>query len=475
MESKTHNDDATIFHYTTNDSLLVDHDEILDQLLKDVRRVNFSEKAELKQGETLKRYHYAILVIEELIELATINNFGICKHLEFIYLFNGCYWKHCNHEDLKTFFRLAAEKMGVDRFIAKHFSFVDQLYRQFVTLGCTPKPQKNADSISINLQNGTFDIGKGVNYLRPFDPVDFITYQLSFPYIENATAPLFMAYLDTVLPDLNLQNILSEYAAYIFLPPCTLKLEKVLLLYGTGANGKSVFYEILRCLLGEQNISEYSLQSLTDHSGYYRAMIANKLVNYASEINGKLGTSFFKQLASGEPIEARLPYGNPFTITRYAKLIFNCNELPREVEHTNAYFRRFLIIPFEVTISEAAQDKQLAQKIISAELPGVFNWVLDGLKRLLVQKGFTDSEKVREMRKRYEEESDSVKLFMHEIGYIASDKSTRDLQTVYTEYTMFCKNNGHHPVNSGNMRRRLQGIGIQSARRSKGWFLYISG
>ncbi|OGV31935.1 MAG: hypothetical protein A3E88_07330 [Legionellales bacterium RIFCSPHIGHO2_12_FULL_35_11] len=44
-----------------------------------------------------------------------------------------------------------------------------------------------------------------------------------------------------------------------------------------------------------------------------------------------------------------------------------------------AYFRRFLIIPFQVTIPEAEQDKQLAQKIIKSELSGVFNWVLQGL------------------------------------------------------------------------------------------------
>ena len=92
------------------------------------------------------------------------------------------------------------------------------------------------------------------------------------------------------------------------------------------------------------------MQSLTNENGYFRAKLANKLVNYASEINGKLESAIFKQLVSGEPVEARLPYGEPFTLKQYAKLIFNCNELPKDVEHTNAYFRRFLIIPFDVTI-----------------------------------------------------------------------------------------------------------------------------
>ena len=86
------------------------------------------------------------------------------------------------------------------------------------------------------------------------------------------------------------------------------------MLYGGGANGKSVFFEIVNALLGAENIICHSLQDLTDGSGYYRAQLANKLVNYASEINGKLESSIFKQLVSGEPVSARLPYASRFIL-----------------------------------------------------------------------------------------------------------------------------------------------------------------
>jgi putative DNA primase/helicase len=271
---------------------------------------------------------------------------------------------------------------------------------------------------------------------------------LPFEYTPEANAPIFAEYLDKVLPESQLQHILAEYLGYVFIQPTTLKLEKTLLLYGTGANGKSVFYEIVRRLLGEQNTSEYSLQSLTNDNGYFRAMIANKLVNYASEINGKLEASIFKQLVSGEPVEARLPYGKPFMLTQYAKLIFNCNELPKDVEYTVAYFRRFLIIPFEVTIPEAEQDKQLAQKIIASELSGVFNWVLQGLKRLLDQKQFTECESVKRAREQYEKESDSVKLFLEEKEYKPHPTSFVALQKLYLEYRTFCQDDGFQAVNS---------------------------
>lgn len=150
-----------------------------------------------------------------------------------------------------------------------------------------------------------------------------------------------------------------------------LKLKKVAILYGGGANGKSVFFDIIQALIGRDNICNYSLQSLTKVDSYERASLSNKLLNYASEINGKLEASTFKQLASGEPIQARQIYGQPFTMMNYAKLMFNCNELPKEVENTEAFFRRFLIFPFTQTIPKAEQDPELSTKIIQTELSGV--------------------------------------------------------------------------------------------------------
>lgn len=309
-------------------------------------------------------------------------------------MYNGTFWNEIDKEIFQKFLGEASEQMGVAKFSARFYQFREQLFKQFLATAYLPTPESNKDVVMINLQNGTFEVSpKGTN-LRPFDRSDFITYQLPFEYDSQAKAPLFEKYLNRVLPDIERQRVLAEYLGYVFIKHGSkaLKEEKTLILYGTGANGKSVFFETVNALLGTDNVSNFSLQSLTNDNGYFRAKLANKLVNYASEINGNLEASMFKQLVSGEPVEARLPYGQPFVLKQYAKLIFNCNELPKDVEHTNAYFRRFLIIPFDVTIPENEQDKTLHTKIIENELSGVFNWVLDGLNRLLKQKKFSDCE-----------------------------------------------------------------------------------
>ena len=449
------------------------HTEILVELLKKIEPINFREKAGIPGEEKSTNGHFLIITIEEILRLAKCNSWGMCRNHDFFYLFNSAYWSLIGIEELKTFLGNAAEMMGVNQFKSKYYIFRDQLFKQFVALAGLPAPKQPGDTIFVNLKNGTLTITPKEVKLQPFNRDDFITYQLPFDYNPIATAPMFEKYLNEVLPDISKQKILAEYLGYVFIKSNTLKLEKALMLYGTGANGKSVFYEIVRSLFGEQNTSEYSLQSLTDDKGYHRAMISNKLVNYVSEISSKLEASVFKQLVSGEPIEARLPYGAPCIIKDYAKLICNCNELPKDVEQTHAFFRRFMIISFDVTISEPMQDKQLAQKIISSELPGVLNWVLSGLKRLLEQQKFTDCEAAQQALKLYEVESNSVKLFIQESGYKPHPTSCKSIKNLYLEYRTFCAEDGCSPVRKINFKKRLKSFNIVIEAKNIGDVAYI--
>jgi len=262
--------------------------------------------------------------------------------------------------------------------------------------------------------------------------------------------------------------VLAEYMGYIFVKTEQLKLEKVLLLFGTGHNGKSVFFDIQAALLGDKNMSSYSLEGLTKDQNYERAMIADKLINYGSDISTKIDTAVFKQLASGEPVQARLPYEKPHEMRNYAKLMFNANELPTGVEHTDAFFRRFLIIPFEQKITEQQKDPQLANKIIDDELSGVFNWVLEGLKRLLKQGDFTKSDIIDEQTRQYRIESDSVQMFIAESGYEQSAVSHTTLKTLYGEYKAYCEGDGYYPVGKRKLSKRLQNAGFKKVHKTAG-------
>lgn len=471
------------------------HEEILKELLGEIKPIDFEERAkdglknrlkvpglsteekdkinELLGNFKLSDKHFLILSNEEIINLAKRKNWGICKNQAFVYLYNGTYWKAIEEKEFEKFLGEASEKMGVGRFTAQYFQFREKLFKQFTATGYLPAPIRPKDKVLINLENGTFEISDKP-ILRPFDSSDFMRYQLPFAYDQKATAPKFEVFLNRVLPEKDKQEVLCEYLSYIFISTRRLKLEKVLFLYGGGANGKSVIYDIIRALLGNQNTSEYSLQSLTDTNGYYRAQIADKLVNYATEINGKLESSKFKSLASGEPMEARLPYRDPFIIEDYAKLIFNTNELPKEVEFTHGFFRRFLIIRFDVTIPEKEQNKGLANEIIKDELPGVFNWILTGLNRLLTNGKFSFSPSIEKANEEFKTESDTVKRFLEEFEYLPDPENKILLKDLYPQYKNFAFEDGNKVLAKSNFKKRLELNKIQVKRESEGIQVYVS-
>jgi len=491
------NNPATILNHIEelkSKSEATPHAEILNQLIEQFEPLDFevlafpqaeklreqlekaapgSEQAKdiQKQLDKLKLNlkHYLVLSIENALQFAEKNRWGLCKNHDFIYLYNGTFWAEIDKETFQKFLGEAAEQMGVAKFSARFYQFREQLFKQFLATAYLPTPESNKDTVLINLQNGTFEVSPQGTILRPFDSSDFITYQLPFEYNPQAKAPLFEAYLNRVQPDKERQRVLAEYLGYVFIKHGSnaLKEEKALILYGTGANGKSVFFEIVTAMFGRQNVSNYSLQNLTEEKGFYRAKISNKLVNYASEINGKLETSLFKAMVSGEPVEACLKYGQPFTMDDYAKFIFNCNELPKDVEHTNAFFRRFLIILFEVTIPEHEQDKTLHTKIIEKELSGVFNWVLEGLNRLLEQKRFSDCDAARQAVEQYKIESNSVQMFLKENDYKSSPVNYELIKSLYLDYKAFCIEDGMPPFKKTNFIKQLRTLGFVVDRVSQ--------
>ena len=392
------------------------------------------------------------MCVNELLAKVKEQHFDLARKDDFIFAYNGAFWKELDREVIKNFLGKAAAKMSVLSLEAQHYKFKNELYNQFLSSAYFKPVEPRQDSVLINLQNGTFEITKESQTLRKFSPTDFLTYQLPFEYDPRAECPYFTKYLEKVLPKKDLQNIVAEFFGYVFTKG--LKMEKALLLYGGGANGKSVLFDIMNALLGKESISNFSLSNLLEE--HNRALIAHKLLNYGSEINATKTHDEFKNLVSTEPIQARLKYGYSFTMDHYAKLCFNCNELPKDFDHSNAYFRRLLIIPFMITIPEAEQDKTLAQKIIRNELAGVFNWIIDGLRRLLKTEQFTSSKTVKDLLENYKRESDSVVCFIGEFSEIVG----LSLKAAYGDYRSYSIDCGFKPLGRNNFARRLQTHGF---------------
>lgn len=447
---------------------------VLSSLLDELPEIDFKDRLDVKQDDKPKQKHCIVAIIDEIIETATRKKWGLCVENDFVYIYNGQYWQAADKIEFKHFLGQAAERVKFDPYESRYFEFRDKLYKQFLAVADFPAPDPDEHKTLINLKNGTLEITPNGATLRGFLRDDFLKYQLPFDYTPGATCPRFDKYLNEVLPDQSAQKVLAEYIGYVFTRH--LKLEKCLVLYGSGANGKSVFADVMNALIGEENITNFSLGSLMEE--HNRAYLQNALLNYGSEIKGKtLESDDFKLLASGETIQARFKHQNSFLMRRYAKLAFNSNELPKDVEQTEAFFRRFLIVPFEVTIPEDRQNKNLAKQIISEELPGVLNWVLQGLNRILKNEKFSRCTIIEERLKSYRSESDSVYLFTEEKGYTPAKNYTSDFQKtqkeLYKEYRDFCKDDGYRPLSNRNFAVRLDKLGYERKRTKKGQVFFV--
>jgi putative DNA primase/helicase len=446
----------------------VPHSEILDGILTELEPVDTVKGAKPKE--------LLIITVQEVLRACRSHGWDLSEWHQTPYVFNGGFWQPVDPAVLKKFLSNCAKKIGVCYFTAENFKFQDDLVKQFSATAFSQAAEKRMDTVLINLLNGTLEISGDKHSLRAPNVDDRLKYQLGFNYDPNAEMPLFLNYLHTVLPDKDCQKILAEAIGSIFIRTGVLKLEKIVVLLGPGANGKSVLSDIINALLGSENVSSFSLEDLTDgrNGSQSRAELENKLVNFSTEMSKRISPHYLKILASGEPITVRRLYCAPYDMRDYAKIFTNCNELPAEVERSHGFFRRWLIIPFNVTIPKHLQDKRLAQKIIEKELPAILNWALEGLLRLLAQGGFTESAAVEEQVRQYSKETDSVQLFLEDKGLVESDNDYMLLSAILNDYQTHCKTNGYRPVSRLNLSKRLNQLGFTETRKAAGMAFNIS-
>ena len=274
--------------------------EVLDSFLQQVETIPFSASESGKVGHN----DYYIGSIDHLLRTARLYQWDIGMRNGAPYFYNGRFWQRIAEDTFRHFLQAVGVRQGIPRRVIKDHLFVDKLVKQFASEARFPVPSTN-DAPTINLRNGTLHISSGDTKLKPFDKLDGLCYQLDYDYNESATAPQFKKFIERVLPDQAVRKLIAQYIAYVFLR--SMILEKVLFLYGSGANGKSVLLNIIRALIGDGQCCEFSLEGITEKE-CQRAELGHYLLNVSTEISTRLKTEIFKKIASREPLQARYLY-----------------------------------------------------------------------------------------------------------------------------------------------------------------------
>jgi P4 family phage/plasmid primase-like protien len=275
--------------------------------------------------------------------------------------------------------------------------------------------QWNVNRWVINQPNpGTLDLKIGKAY--PHRREDYITKIAAIGADPDCPIPLWTAFLDRVTAgDKELQAYLRRMAGYCMTGVTS---EHILFfLYGSGANGKSVF---LTSLLGVWNdyaavaSMETFIQTHYEQHSTDLAMLDGARLVVAQEVEkGKAwAEAKINRLTGGDPITARFMRQDFFTYTPQFKIIIAANHKPSLRSVNEVTRRRFHLVPFTVTIPPEQRDKQLAEKL-KPEWPGIFNWALEGC--LEWQKiGLASPEVVRKASEEYFAEEDTIARWIEE-------------------------------------------------------------
>jgi len=219
---------------------------------------------------------------------------------------------------------------------------------------------------------------------------------------------------------------------------------KALMLIGDGANGKSTLLELIKQFLGEDNVSNASLQSICYHR-FAVAQLYNKLANICADLpdSALKQTGSFKMLTGSDTIQGEVKFKTPFSFKNHAKLFFSANKVPETIDDTVAFFRRWILIACNnVFIGKKCNPNILEEISTKEEMSGLLNFALQGLERLLKNNKFSTTENIEELRTQYIRKSNSAKAFIEEkLEYTNDSNAKISGPDLYAKYAIFCQTN----------------------------------
>ena len=378
------------------------------------------------------------------------------KSRQDVLLFVGTHWKLMGRQVYQDFVKDCAMRAGlVAEFLDDHNFMLELFANLAFALSRHREQYVPKGQVWVNLMNGTLVVNSdGSTDFRDHDRDDYFTYMLPYCYDPEATCPQWHLFLDKVMPEREMQMLLAEYIGYCFTKD--LKLEKMAVFYGNGANGKSVTTDVIAGILGECNVCHIDLEKLTTDDNQ-RSQCEGKLANISQENGPGVSYSMLKTMVSGEPVMVKILYKDPRLMYNYGKIIASYNTLPR-TENTLGFFRRWILFPFNVTIGREEMDPRLKDKLLK-ESAGILNWVLEGLVRLNVNRQFTVSQGCEDALEDYRNNCNSALRFFHERCTV-DEEGRISLKDLFAEYNRFCsEENVQKRFGKKNFAEQIEGCG----------------
>ncbi|WP_195237584.1 DNA primase family protein [Clostridium perfringens] len=322
----------------------------------------------------------------------------------------------------------------------------------------------NRNPYLVNVRNGLLDI-RDMSF-KEHTPSYLSTVQLNVEYNPQVDCPQFKKFLNEVL-DCKLIPLVQEIVGYLL--TTNTASQKAFVFWGPARTGKSTLLWVVEyLLLGKKNVSNIPWQEIGDK--FKTAELLGKLANVFSDLPSKSidDTGIFKVVTGEDYLMAEKKNKNPFKFKPFARLVFSCNELPRNyVDRTEGFYRRLIIVPFSRQIDKSKIDKALKYKF-QREKEGILNWALEGLKRLYENNfEFSENELTDGVKKEYKRENNNVISFVEECCELDGLFSCSRIE-LYESYKEFCVEAGLKALSQIKFNKELEGnFNITRSRSGK--------
>jgi putative DNA primase/helicase len=391
------------------------------------------------------------------------------------FLYDGIIWKPMSMDALRSYLlNTVFQQQHPPQKVAQFANAMRQrYYREYfpspAVLG--QESSGNERSFRIALTNGTVDPFRSI--LVPSDPKHYLRGKLPFPFNPSASCPRWLTFLNEIFANDDDRNeriaFVQEMMGYLLIP--STKHQVMFWMYGEGSNGKSVILSVITWLLGNGNVSNVALTKLGQR--FYLAQLVGKFANISDEMgaNAVLDDEVLKQTISGGRQQAERKGEQPFEFEPHARIVASTNVLPRTIDKSYGFFRRVRILRFTRIFAPHEQDRALPQAL-RQELPGIFNWALEGLVRLQRNDTFTEVPSSFVALEKYRASVDPVRAFVQQC--LRTDTTADSGKppksptlAVYRAFTAYCEEHGYTAPNSSYFGRAMSDLGL-AARPSNG-------
>ena len=281
---------------------------------------------------------------------------------------------------------------------------------------------------------------------------------LDYSFNPDATCKRWTESLNRALDgDQERIDILQEWFGLMLIPD--LSFQKFMMFYGDGATGKSTVCAVLIAMLGQANVSNVPLELFGERFGLWNTF--GKMANIAAEVGdiGRVAEGVLKSFTSGDSMMWDRKHHDQFSAPPTARLTLATNNLPRFSDKSGGLWRRMILMPFDRVIPPAERVRGMDKPewwIDSGEMPGVFNWSIEGLKRLRQNERFTTSSECDRLLNQYQSESNPAGMFLKENYREQPNGQPIITQEIYNQYKCWCSDRGHKALAASKFGREIQ-------------------